>query len=58
MNLTPEQTKVLDNCALALKIAFGGLKRIVFDLASENEPDKVRWEIHGKTVTTKTLKVK
>ena len=48
MNPTPEETEILDRCAQMLKRSLKGLKRVIFDLASEDEPDTVRYEIHGK----------
>jgi len=54
MNFTPQQNKALQECAKLLKLAFGGLKRVVFDLGNERQDDRVHWEVHGKeTVKTK-----
>jgi len=46
--LTNEQLKVVDRCAGMLKRACGGLKRIIFDLAPDDQKDTVHFEVHGK----------
>ena len=49
MNPTPEQKKVLSRCCKMLKAAFGGLKRVVFDLSkNEDEPDSIKVTWTGK----------
>ena len=48
MNPTPEQKKVLERCARMLKQALGGLKRVIFDLAPDDAPDTVEYNVRGK----------
>lgn len=52
MTLGPEQKKVIERCAAILKRACGGLKRVVFDLAPDHQPDTVHYEIHGRIKLT------
>ena len=55
--MNAEQQKVIDRCAVMLKLALKGLKRIVFDLAPDGQEDTVGYEIHGKVnVKGKELK--